>query len=165
MPTDRPTKLHIATQQTAAGRTGPLSASEQAVLDRLLERKGESEPAALARRERERRERERLERKQAKLAAKEEKLALQLRQLQSDVDCVTDQIVLIDERLSGVARRDVVNCLNKFQALTARFIEENGMPVPPRAAIRAFAELAMTPYLTRGPSLRQRLSDGKGDEQ
>jgi hypothetical protein len=165
MPTDKATVHHIRNEQAQSARTGDLSAAEDAVLERLLERKGETLPQALARRERERRERTRLERQQAKLAAKEEKLALQLRQLQSDIDCVTDQLVLADERLSGVAKRDVTNKLTKFYALTARFIDEGGMPVPPRAAIRALVELAMTPYLTPRESLRQRLTpDGKGEK-
>jgi hypothetical protein len=165
MPLDANSKRHLQAVQADSVRSGPLSAAEDAVLARLLERKGESEPAAQARRERERREREKLKRKQAKLAAKEEKLASQLRQLQSDIDVITDQLVLADEHLSGMAKRDVTNKLTKFYALTARFIDENAMPVPPRAAIRAFAELAMTPYLTPREPLRQRLiPDGKGEK-
>jgi hypothetical protein len=140
---------HIRKEQTDSARSGPLNAAEDAVLERLLERKGENLPAALARRAREEAKRAKLGRERDRLAAIEQKKALELRDLQLSIDTITDQLVLSDDRLSGVAKRDVANRLTKFHALTARFVEENGMPVPPRAAIRAFAELCMTPYLRR----------------
>jgi hypothetical protein len=164
MPLDETSKRQVREIKQVEARSGPLNPSEKAVMDRLLQRHNESLPEAQARLDRERREREKLERKRDRLAAVEQRKAAELRGLQSDIDTITDQLVLADERLSGVAKRDVTNKLSKFYTLTARFVDENAMPVPPRAAIRAFAELAMTPYLTRSePPLRQRL-DGKGEK-
>jgi hypothetical protein len=161
---DKATVHQINKQQAQSGRTGDLSVAEDAVLDRLLERKGESLPDALARKERERRKKEKLEKERDRLAALEQKKAMELRDLQLSIDTITDQLVLADG-LSGVAKRDVTNKLSKFYLLTARFVEENDMPIPPRAAIRALVELAMTPYVTRSePSLRQRILDGRGEK-
>jgi hypothetical protein len=158
MPTDKPTQRHIHTVQTAASRSGPLTASEEAVLNRLLERKGESTAEGQARIEQQRREREKLERKRERLAAREQKKAMELRALQSDIDVITDQLTC---DLNGPAKRDVIGRLDRFAVLTAQFMEK-GMPPPPRAAIRAFAELVATPYLRPAGQrpLRQRLSDG-----
>ena len=156
MPADKETQRQIRSIQTATSRSGPLTSAEEAVFDRLLTRKAEALPDALARRARETAERERIEKRRAKMVAREQKLASELRNLQLDIDRCTDEL---SGHLHSTARRDVVGRLEAFYDLTAKFIE-GGMPPPSRAAVRAFAELVATPYLRerREPPLRQRLA-------
>jgi hypothetical protein len=160
---DETTKRQVRAQQSANGRTGPLTATEQAVFDQLLRRHSESLPEAQARLDRERRERERLERKRAKLAAKEERLALQLRTLQADIDQVTD---LLTADLSGSARRDVAAKLQSLMDLVPKqqsFLD--GHSPLNRAAIMALGELLLTPYQRHERPLRQRSADAPVEQK